>query len=366
MIDENFELDAIRAVAALQREPDATRREAARGELMRLTGERPDARRRTRRPLLRMPAWGFGLLSGVAASVAAVVLLVDSGGAVVPASAAAALLQRAAAAPAMVSPLHLAPGEYWYVEDESAVYRGQNNPPTCGNDCYQTVVTRWWVGARDFSSHNYVLAKSADPTMISAPAPNVPMTAAPNSARWGGVGPGYDRIMHYSVMLTAPTAPDALQTFLENWGPRAPGKLTSSERRELLFMNIQGILSSPRVPARMLSSLYKLLSLQPGVKYIGAVTDTLGRSTVAVSFGFDGGDHSHVQYELMFDPTTYVLLDTSSVESGGPGPSPISGYTAYVRSGLVGRIGALPTSSGQSARTGVSGTRVGAGTPTAP
>jgi hypothetical protein len=340
MIDEDFELDAIRAVAVLEREPDSARREAARAELTRLTDPRKP-RRMPRRWSLRVPTWSLGLLSGVAAAVAAVVLVVGHGGAVQPASAAAALLQRAAAAPAMVSPAHLGPHQYWYVEDENTEDRS-SNPPTCGNDCYQTRVTRWWVGARDYSMHQYVLQESANPTTITRVAPNVPMKAARYSPRWSGVGPGYDLTMHYALMLHAPTAPRALRGFLERWGllRTQKEKATPVIRRELLFANISGILSQPRVPARMLSSLYRLLSVTPGVKFVGPVTDSLGRPTLAVAFGERGGDHTRAEYELMFDPSSYVLLDERSISRGGPDPN--SGYTAYVRSGLVRRVGALP------------------------
>jgi hypothetical protein len=341
MIDENFELDAIRAVAVVEREPDEARRAAARAQLTRLMDPHKPTRT-SRRWSPRVPTWSLGLLSGVAAAVVAVVLVVGHGGAVQPASAAAALLRRAAAAPAMVSPAHLGPHQYWYVEDESAE-GPRAELRTCGNDCYQTVVTRWWVGARRFSSHTYVIAKSAKPTTITRPAPNVPMKAARYSARWGGVGWGYDEIMRYPVMLHAPMAPSALRRLLERWGLQRGFKAPKGDpqwRRQLMFTNIQGILSEPRVPARMLSSLYRLLSVTTGVKFVGPVTDSLGRPTLAVAFRLAGARRTYAEYELMFDPSSYVLLDTRVAENDGRS-RPVD-YTAYDRSGLVRRIGALP------------------------
>lgn len=238
----------------------------------------------------------------------------------------------------MVSPLHLGPHEYWYVEDVTAGPRAQNMK-RCGNACYDIGVERWWVGARRFVSHYYVLADSAKPTTITQTPPNVPMTAARYSPRWSGIGPGYDRTLSYQRMLTTPTDVNSLRNLVLNLGVSRYSKPVSRIDKEgLIFSNIGGILEEPRVPARMLSGLYRLLATLSGASVVGRVTDTLGRQTIEVTYKLPEPSGS-INLALLFDAKTYVLLDTHQTATG---KYPSYSYTAYVRSGLVSNIGALP------------------------
>ncbi len=346
MIDDGLELEMIRAVLTLDGEPDPERRSTADAELMALvraeTADARRARRATRTPRARrfpVPAWSVGALAAIAAAVVAAVSLIGHGGAAQPQSAAAAILDRAAQAPAMVSPAHLGPGQYWYVEDVTAGPRAQNMH-ACGNACYEIRVVRWWVGARRYVSHQYVIALSAKPTAVTALPPNVPLKAARYSPRWSGVGAGYDQILHYQQMLTVPTNTGSLRDLTSHLGLQPNTKrLSPIDEQQLMFTNIQAILVEPRVPARMLSGLYRLLATLPGASVVGMVTDTLGRRAVEVTYRYPEtpGADTRLELALLFDPKTYVLLDTRSIATG---KYPSYNDMAYVRSGVVNRIGA--------------------------
>jgi len=300
-----------------------------------------------RRGPLRIPAWSIGALSSLAALVVAAFILVGHDGAVQPPSAAAAVLERAAKSPGMVSPLHLGPGQVWYVEEVNAGQMTQN-PRTCTTRCYATRVIRWWVGPSRYSMHMYRPRYSSQLITVTKQPPNVPMNAAPFSPRWSGVGAGYDQMLHYNVMLKTPTDVRSLRNLLSHLF--APGQSKPEPRwlqEQMIFENIDGILSQPRVPARMLSGLYRLLATLPGVSLKRQVTDTLGRPAVEVLFRFlnDGpGSKARTTAELLFDPKTYALLDVLNTSTGKYAQS---SDMAYVRSGLVRRIGGLPTASEQ-------------------
>jgi hypothetical protein len=156
-------------------------------------------------------------------------------------------------------------------------------------------------------------------------------------------------VLHYNVMLTTPTDVRSLKSLLFSlsFAPRKPKPEPRWLREQIIFQNIGGILSQPRVPARMLSGLYRLLATLPGVSLKGQVTDTLGRPAVEVLFRFlDNGPSSTTRttVELLFNPKTYALLDVLDTTTG---KYPQSSDQAYVRAGLVHRIGGLPSGSGQ-------------------
>jgi hypothetical protein len=298
---------------------------------------------------LAIPAWSIGALSSFAALVVAVFILVGHDGAVQPPSAAAAVLERAAKSPGMVSPLHLESGQVWYVEEVSAGQMTQDLR-TCKARCYGTRVIRWWVGPSRYSMHQYRPRYSAQLITVTKQPPNVPMHAARFSARWSGVGPGYDQMLHYNVMLTTPTDVRSLRKLLSHlFVPTQSKPEPHWLQEQMIFGNIAGILSQPRVPARMLSGLYRLLATLPGISLRGQVTDTLGRPAVEVLYRFrnDGpGSKTRTTVELLFDPKTYALLDVLNTSTGKYAQS---SDLAYVRSGLVSRIGGLPTGSEQTA-----------------
>lgn len=153
-------------------------------------------------------------------------------------------------------------------------------------------------------------------------------------------------------MLTLPTNLGSLRKLMARPLPptvRLPPNWSSQPRwsqEQITFENITGILQQPRVPARMLSGLYRLLATMPGARFEGRVTDTLGRPALEVAYEFPEapGSKTHTEVALLFDPASYVLLDTLSTATG---KNPYYADLAFVRSGLVNRIGALPNSAGK-------------------
>ena len=359
MIGEDFELEAIRAVAVIEGEPDLQRRVLARSELaaMIAVAETADVRTSSprRRPPQRFPirALGISAVSSCAAAAVVVVLLLGRGGAVEPASAVAAILGRAADATSLVTPIHLRPGQVWYVEQAMTDGPASRSTP-CKRDCYETRMVRWWVGPNRYSMHTYVIGRSRQFRLITHAPPNVPLTPARYSARWSGVGGGYDRIFHYKLMLTTSTSPAPLRRLLLHPpGVRGiPARMPRWEAEQVILGSIQGILLEPRVPARMLSGLYRLLATIPGATLKGAVTDTLGRHAIEVDYRLPLGPRiAHeavIKFALLFDPKTYVLLDTNGTNISRTTKFPSSYWElSYVNSGIVHHIGGLPTQAAQ-------------------
>lgn len=359
MIGEDFELEAIRAVAFVEDEPDRERRVRARSELAAMIASAESGNVRTssrRRRLLlgfTIRALGIGAVSSCAAAAVVVVLLLGRGGAVQPASAVAAILGRAADATSLVTPVHLRPGQVWYVEQ--AMTDGPAPRSTgCQRDCYETRMVRWWVGPNRYSMHTYVLGRSKQFRLITHAPANVPITPARYSARWSGVGGGYDRNFHYKLMLTTSTSPAALRRLLQHPpGVRGiPARMPRWEAEQVILGSIQGILLEPRVPARMLSGLYRLLATIPGATLKGAVTDTLGRHATEIDYRLPLGPRiAHeavIKFALLFDPKTYVLLDTNGTNMSRTAKFPSSYWElSYVNSGIVHHIGGLPEQAAQ-------------------
>ena len=285
MIDAESELEAIRMVVCADGEPDPVRESAARAELMaRIKEETPGVRsrlpvaqalgaaaRRGRRRQARRPRislWSAGALSGVAVTLLAALILVGHDGAVQPQTAAAAVLERAAKAQAQatVSPLHLGPGQVWYVEDVEAGQQAQNLR-TCKAQCYATRALS--AGGSVRTATRCICtgpgSRPAPHNGHAAAAQRADARAARFSPRWSGVGPGYDQQLHYNIMLTAPTNIASLRHLLLHiYPPQSPKPLPRWEQEQIIFSNIDAILSEPRVPARMLSGLYRLLATAPG------------------------------------------------------------------------------------------------------
>ena len=95
------------------------------------------------------------------------------------------------------------------------------------------------------------------------------------------------------------------------------------------------------------ATLYQAAAQIPGVTLIGTVTDAAGRSGTAVAYASNGG-----QDELIFDPTTSVLLGEATVVTD---PSQLCrldvsvgaviSETSYVASGVVNSTSDVPRNS---------------------
>jgi hypothetical protein len=56
-------------------------------------------------------------------------------------------------------------------------------------------------------------------------------------------------------------------------------------------------------------TLYRALALVPGVQFLGAVHDRLGRAAIGVAFT----EHTGLRQELLFDPDTAEILNEREV-----------------------------------------------------
>jgi hypothetical protein len=85
------------------------------------------------------------------------------------------------------------------------------------------------------------------------------------------------------------------------------------------------------------AALYRVIEDVPGIRWLGPMTDYLGRHGV----GIGAPPYDGVQQQLIFDPTTSTALEERRVQvspAGGFGHFPVGtvvGYTVYVTSGVV-------------------------------
>jgi hypothetical protein len=274
------------------------------------------------------------VLPMAAAAAAAIVLLVPGGSNIIqPPTAAAAILRRAADAVSVAPTAQLAPGQYWYQEDQ-ATYLDFSTDQSGTMSAYVSEDERWWV-----NDQHYVRREHLESVRAARPVTNASQRAAlalfDGNPDASGTGPGYDMPLSYAQMSQAPSDPNALADFILNI--TAPAGPTARWRTTVLLEQIGEIVVEPRVPAQMLADLYRLAATLDGVHVIGIVTDELGRQALAI--GFTPGDQT-TTYELLFDPQTYALLDERETNST---TGQVEENVAYISTGVVSGIGVTPT-----------------------
>jgi hypothetical protein len=75
-----------------------------------------------------------------------------------------------------------------------------------------------------------------------------------------------------------------------------------------VFVEIGDQLRNRPTPAPQRAALYRALALVPGIKLVGAITDSIGRHGEAVAYT----DHG-VEDELIFDPKTATMLEERTI-----------------------------------------------------
>jgi hypothetical protein len=110
------------------------------------------------------------------------------------------------------------------------------------------------------------------------------------------------------------------------------------------FEIIGDLLRETDASPRLRAALYQAAAQMPGVTLIGTVTDAAGRSGTAVAYA-SGGE----QNELIFDPTTSVLLGEATVVTDPTqlcrldvSVGTVLGETSYVASGVVNSTSDVP------------------------
>ncbi len=333
------ELTAIRTVLAEPEGPSEQAWTEARAALMAAIEEGVESRPRGRRRWW-VPALGLG----TAALAAGIVLLVTQaflrGGAVQASPAAAAVLRRAADAVVASPPATLKRGEYWYAESER-MYRGiLNRRGEVG--WLVSAVSRQWIG------HDRALVRVRTVKVVPVPSSR-PWQRRALRALWplGTRSKAFssrptELPIGYQQMLAAPVSTPALAKWVLR-AEAAPG-FTPKPRywAQNMLTTISAILTEPMVPARLRAGLYQLVATIPGVRTLGTTTDLLGRPVLAIGFR---DQITGSEDELLFDPSTYALLDyretaVSRVDRGLPGGS-VMEETSLLAAGLVHRIGQM-------------------------
>jgi len=135
-----------------------------------------------------------------------------------------------------------------------------------------------------------------------------------------------------------PTDPDALYDRIHH-DVVGHGNGTLSEMFTIVADNLRDPVPSPSLRA----ALYEVAARIPGVELIGPAKDRLGRRGVAVAY-VDGKIHE--RHVVIFDPHTAAMLGEEYVQlDGNPYHYPagtVTGYSTYVVSGVVDRIGERP------------------------
>lgn len=336
------ELTAVRSVLSGVDGPSDQAWAQARAALMEeIEGvSRSGAVRRRRR---WVPAMGAVSALVAAGAVVLATQVFVRGGAVQPSSAAAAVLRRAADAALASPPARLKAGQYWY-EAYHATYLNMVGTRHGVVYAYVPQEMRYWIGSRRWIRRD--TPGRVRPTRpITQPWQRRTLHLFGPNPSLSGRGSGFDVPISYAHMRSAPTTTRALARWVLR-AEVAPGFTPKPRYRpQIMFTTISDILSEPMVPARLQAGLYRVAATIPGIQMLGRRRDTLGRIGLAVAFVGNGSplnNNRGLGNELLFDPTSYALLDydqTIRHRSGGLPVGTITQETAFQAAGLVHRIG---------------------------
>jgi hypothetical protein len=138
--------------------------------------------------------------------------------------------------------------------------------------------------------------------------------------------------------LDLSTDPDELYATLHG---RAVGHGNST--RPEMFTLVGDALRETGASPALRAALYEVAARIPGVQLVGPAKDRIDRRGVAVAY-VDGKIHE--RHELIFDRRTAALLGEEYVELDdnpyGYPAGTATGYSTYVSSGVVNRLGARP------------------------
>jgi hypothetical protein len=263
-----------------------------------------------------------------AAAVTAVAVLLGGGSHGTERASAATALRHAAAVARRQRGLVLRPGRYLYVKSIDAYLGTDTDSPSFS--FLTPHVREIWIGAdggriREHSGPRRFLSERDRRNWIAHGRPSL-----------GEPSTSETRIRPRPLDL--PSDPDELYRRLEQESV-GHGNSIPDEMLQLVGNSLRETNASPAQRA----ALYAVAARIPGVELVGAVTDALGRSGVAVA---RDDDHAKIRYTLVFDPKTAALLAEEQVVLPGnalgyPAGTRI-GYATYVQSGIVDSLGARP------------------------
>jgi hypothetical protein len=292
-----------------------------------------DRPRTRRRRLVRLvPA------TVVAAVAAAAVLVLRSGGAVAPqpATAAGVLRASAGALDRLGGSRALGRGDYFYTR--IAVwwrYVGHGPYPYVVRSVQQGWLARDGRGRSRYDvvglsgvhvNRSFPLARSTDSRLPGHKDPFIISTLP---------SPGI--LLSYAQLRRLPTDPTRLAAALNSLAARYHvDKLfpQAGYRAAIRWGMLRGLAEAP-TSAALRAALYRVLAATPGIRLLGRTRDSIGRYGLAVAV-----DVQNVQLEMIIDPTTGELLQTSRRflyrSKLDPGQPPGLNYrVTFLASGIV-------------------------------
>ncbi|MEU7829878.1 CU044_5270 family protein [Nonomuraea sp. NPDC049129] len=189
----------------------------------------------------------------------------------------------------------------------------------------------------------YASEKGEPSRTVTGQDPKVAFASPADEAKWKQLGSpalagekpstnDYDMELHFQIgnhnftvrqLLKLPTSKDRLESQLRrlfdeerasDWWPAKP------EFTEYVWSAAQDLLAGPISPGTR-SALYRLLAEQPAIKSLGEVTDSLGRTGVALARAAAGNGDSAGEARLIVDDETAELLSYEFREQGQSSPT---------------------------------------------
>ncbi|MFD1543933.1 CU044_5270 family protein [Nonomuraea guangzhouensis] len=189
----------------------------------------------------------------------------------------------------------------------------------------------------------YASAKGAPSRTVTGQNPKVTFASSADEAKWKRLGSpalaeekpstnDYDMELHFQIgnhnftvrqLLKLPTSKDRLESQLRrlfdeesasDWWPAKP------EFTDYVWSAAHDLLAGPISPGTR-SALYRLLAEQPAIKSLGEVTDSLGRTGVALAWATAGNGDAAGEARLIVDDDTAELLSYEFRDQGQSAPT---------------------------------------------
>jgi hypothetical protein len=189
----------------------------------------------------------------------------------------------------------------------------------------------------------YASGKGAPSRTVTGQNPKVTFASSEDEAKWKQLGSpaldqempstnDYDMEIFFKIgthrftvrqLLKLPTQKDRLESELRrlfdeespsDWWPAKPGFT------DYVWSAAQDLLAGPISPGTR-SALYRLLAEEPAIKSLGEVTDSLGRTGIALALTTGGNGDGEGESRLIVDDDTAELLSYEFRPQGQPAPT---------------------------------------------
>ena len=304
--------------------------------------------------------------AAVTAAGAGVALVVTGTAGVPVQSAAAAVLNQAAAGAARQQPVVLQPGQFLYTETRTlhddfdevghkvfdpeyvSTEQSWQTQQGAGKDIYAVVspvtfangTRSIWIAAgrpQVFKTNPVVTFMKVKPSF------KVPIYVHGKPTKQFITEEPIDSAIPLEDLSHLPTDPAALARAIqhkETGLPSVNGDIEDPSTPAGTFWAAMDILSDQSVggtPA-LRSALFKVMAEQPGITNLGATHTRSGRAGAGlqVTVGHDRAGHDIV-LKAIVDPATGQILESDTISNGA-----VTGWTEYLSTGVVNKIGQLP------------------------